>query len=151
MAGNIPLTSPTAAQDQDGNEQRHRVDHQPDIAGLGVFRHGAVKRQSADRERDSVGEDDSEDSAYECDGESFGQKLQEDVPAARAERFLDSNLARALRHRDQHDVHEADAADSKSQSADEAQQNLQADRDDFELVDLLHQVEDQKRRGGRRD
>ena len=40
--------------------------------------------------------------------------------AVRAQRFLHADLARALGHRDQHDVHQANAADPQRERADEA-------------------------------
>ena len=101
--------------------------------------------------RNCVGEDDAEESTDEGDGERFGQKLEEDVAAARAQRLLDADFAGALRDGDEHDVHQADAADAQRQGADETEQNLEADGDDFELVNLLHQIDDHTRRGDRRD
>ena len=44
------------------------------------------------------------------------------MPAARAESFLDSDLARALGYGDKHDVHEADAANAEGEQADETKQ-----------------------------
>src|SRR5262249_585304 len=42
--------------------------------------------------------------------DGFDQELPQDVAVARADGLPDADLARALRHRDQHDVHDADAA-----------------------------------------
>ena len=109
---------------------------------FGVFGHGAVKRESADGEGNDVGQDDAEESADESDGEGLSQKLKEDVSPARAQRFLDADLARALSDGDEHDVHQADAADAERERADERQQNLEADGDDLELVHLHHKVKD---------
>ena len=94
----------------------------------------------SNRKRDHVGQHDSQRSADESNGESFGEELQQNVSAARAQRLFHSDLSRPLRHRDQHDVHQADAANAQRQRADEAQQNFQADGDDFELVNLFHEV-----------
>ena len=76
------------------------------------------------------------------DDHGFGEKLQEDVPLARAESFFYADLAGALLHADQHDVHQADAGDAERERADEEQQDLQAERDDAELRELLHDVGD---------
>ena len=40
----------------------------------------------------------------------FNQKLKQDVSFTRADREANSNLARALCHRNEHDIHDADAA-----------------------------------------
>ena len=82
------------------------------VTGFGMFSHCAVKREPADRERNRVSQDDPEHSADESDGKSFGEKLQEDVTAARAQGFFNADLAGALRYRDQHDVHETNSADA---------------------------------------
>ena len=52
-----------------------------------------------------------------------------DVALPRAERPAQADLAHALVHRDQHDVHDADAADAERERADEDEQHLQADGD----------------------
>ena len=51
-----------------------------------MFGHGAVKGKSADGKGNEVSQDDAEEPADEGDGERLGQKLEEDVAAARAER-----------------------------------------------------------------
>ena len=43
----------------------------------------------------------------------------------RAQGLFDADFAGALLHRDQHDVHQADAADAERERADEGQQNLE--------------------------
>src|ERR1700690_4399543 len=130
------------SENEHGNEQGDGVDHEADVAGLGVFGHGAVERKSADGEGNDIRQEDAEESANEGDSESFGQKLEEDVSAPCAERFLYADFARALGDRDEHDVHQADAADAESQGADEAEQDLEANGDDLELVDLHHKIKD---------
>src|SRR5208337_580133 len=132
-------------EDEDGDDQGDGVDHEADVAGFGVFGHGAVKRKSAYGEGNDVREDDAEDSADEGNGESLGQKLKENVAAARAQRFLHADFAGALGDGDEHDVHQADAADAEREGADETEQNLEADGDDLELVNLLHEIKDHQR------
>ena len=51
------------------------------------------------------------------------------MPAPRADGAPQADLAHALVHRDQHDVHDAYAADAQGQRPDEQQQDLQADGD----------------------
>ncbi len=67
------------AKDDDGDDQRKRVDHKAYVARFRVLGHGAVECESADGEGNHVREDDSEESANESDGERLGQKLEEDV------------------------------------------------------------------------
>ncbi len=52
---------------------------------------------------------------------------------AGAQRLLHADLARTLRDRHEHDVHQADAADAEREKPDEGQQDLDAGRDDAEL------------------
>ncbi len=64
----------------------------------------------------------------------FGQKLPDDVAAARANRFAHADFARALRDRHQHDVHHAHAADQQSDRADHGGQQSDRTGDLLELV-----------------
>src|SRR5258708_17502067 len=130
------------AEDQDGDDQGDGIDGEPDVSGFGVFGHGAVERKPADGEGNDVGEDDAEKSANEGNGESLGEKLEEDVAAAGAERLLDANFAGGLGDGDEHDIHQADATDAQREGADEGEQDLEAEGDDCELVNLLHQIKD---------
>ena len=66
------------------------------------------------------------DAAGERRDQPLEQELQQDLAAARAERLADADLARALLHVDEHDVHDADAADRERQHADERQHHLAA-------------------------
>ena len=70
------------------------------------------------------------------------KKLNQDVTATRTQRLLDADLARTLLHRDQHDVHQADAGNAQRQRSNKRHQHLQTGRDDAELGELLHQVGD---------
>src|SRR5205807_2869228 len=91
---------------------------------------------------DCIGQDYPQQAADKSNGKSLCEELKQDVPAAGAERLFHSNFTSALGDGDQHDVHQTDAADAQGQRADKAKKNLQADGDDFELMNLLHQVED---------
>ena len=120
MAGTMPLISPTAVRMRTATIRVTGLIDEADVARFGVFGHGAVERKSADGEGNDVGQDDAEESADEGDGERLGQKLEEDVAAARAQRFLDADFAGALGDGDEHDVHQADAADAQREGADES-------------------------------
>ena len=50
------------------------------------------------------------------------QELREDVAPPRADRLADADLARALGHRHEHDVHDADPADEQRDRGDRAEQ-----------------------------
>ena len=112
---------PDGSKDEDGNDQSDGVDREADVAGFGVFSPGAEERKSADGEGNDVGQDDAEESTGEGDGERLGQELEEDVAAARAQRFLYADFAGALSDGNEHDVHQADTADAQRESADEGQ------------------------------
>ncbi len=58
----------------------------------------------------------------EADDDGLDEELQEDVLAARADGEPQADLAGALGDRDQHDVHDADAADEQRHAGDRRQQ-----------------------------
>ena len=64
---------------------------------------------------DELGAADAREDAQQAAGgterDGFDQELQEDVPAARADGHADADFARPLGDADEHDVHDADAAD----------------------------------------
>src|ERR1035441_9311416 len=98
-------------EDYSGNDDGGRSDHEADVGGLSILGECAVKGDAADHEGDQIGEGDASDAADAGDGEGFGKKLNDDVAPARAQSFFDADFASALLHRDEHDVHEADAGD----------------------------------------
>src|SRR4051794_32339836 len=110
-----------------------------------MLRQGAVEGEVPYRKRNDVGEHDSTKSSHKCNNQRFGQKLDEDVEAASAQGFLDTNLAGALGDAHEHDVHETDATDSESERTNEREQHLQRHGDDPELRELFHQTEDLQR------
>src|SRR6266404_5755434 len=61
----------------------------------------------------------------------------------RAQRLLHADFPRSLLHRNQHDVHQADAADTQGQRADKGEQYLQSSAHDCELVIILLEVGDE--------
>ena len=50
------------------------------------------------------------------------QELQQHLPRPRADGQADADLARPLGHGDEHDVHDADAADEQADAGDGGQQ-----------------------------
>ena len=71
----------------------------------------------------------ADDSAEEGHGRRFDQELRHDVAAARAERLAHTDLARALGDRDQHDVHDDDAADDQRDSGERDEDGKEAGAD----------------------
>jgi len=63
------------------------------------------------------------------------------VFAARAQRLLHADLAGALLHGDQHDVHETTPAMPRV-NAPTSEQHLQGERENFELMQLRHEIRD---------
>ena len=57
--------------------------------------------------------------AQQADARGLDQKLQQDRAPLGADGLADADLARPLGHRDEHDVHDADAADEQRQPGDE--------------------------------
>src|SRR4029077_15592146 len=61
----------------------------------------------------------------------------------RAQRLLHADFPRSLLHRNQHDVHQPDAANSEGQRTDESQQHLESSAHNRELVIILLEVGDE--------
>ena len=59
---------------------------------------------------------------------------------ARAKRLFDADLARALLHSHQHDVHQPNACNAQCERAHQREQNLEGDGKNVELVQLGHQI-----------
>ena len=69
--------------------------------------------------------DDADHAAEQGQRQRLDQELGEDVAAARADRLADADLAGPLADRDQHDVHDPDAADDQRDRGDPAEQEGQ--------------------------
>src|SRR5215471_11848284 len=113
-----------------------------DIAFAGVVFERAPQSERTDRPGNQVSEHDSEQSTQSRDHQRFSKELEQNVPAMRAKSFLDADLARALRDRHQHDIHQSDATDAKREQADEAKQNLDSRRDHLQVHQVGEDVED---------
>ena len=115
-AGQTPNTTPTARLNRTAATT---------VAGL------KVKPQPASwpiAGRDGEADDDADQPAEERQGQGLDQELGEDVAAARADRLADADLAGPLADRDQHDVHDPDAADDERDRGDPAEQQGQRRR-----------------------
>src|SRR5215212_3122329 len=103
-AGGLPR-GPEAEDDADGRGDAYADEYRPE---RDVGREGRVTvRQEA---RD-LADDESRQAAEGGEHDGLDEELPEDVGARRADGLSDAYLLRALRHRHEHDVHHADAAD----------------------------------------
>ena len=86
--------------------------------------------QLADPRRHDESEDDADQAAEERQVQRLDEELLEDVASAGADRLADADLAGPLGDRDQHDVHDPDAADDQRDGGDAAEEQGQrrADR-----------------------
>src|ERR1700722_13934976 len=135
---NHAADQPDRSKNQCGHDYRAGSDDQTDVPSLRILGHRAIKREPSYGKRDHVGQNNPQQAADESDGKSFCEELKQDISTARPQGFFYADLPSTLGHRDQHDVHQADSPDSEGQRADEAKQNLQADGDDLELMNLFH-------------
>src|SRR5687768_7495533 len=94
------------------------------------------RRQShpfAEEGTDEIGEarpsHDSDKAAEAGQDDGLDQKLHEDVLAPGTQRLSQTDLPRSLRHRDEHDVHDADAADDQGDADDPGHAARDAEQD----------------------
>jgi hypothetical protein len=78
--------------------------------------------QRVDQQRAADAEDEADQAAGDRDHHGLEQELREDVALAGADGHADADLARPLGDRDEHDVHDADAADEQRHRGDGAEQ-----------------------------
>ncbi len=134
-----------ARDDADQREDREGDQHdgaggvEDDVAVVvGGLVDGGVERHGWDQLGDDDRDDHADDTGDEGQHEAFEEELGEDVAAACAEGLHEADLAGALGDRDEHDVHDADAADGKRHRADDAEQNFKRERelhDGFRVFD----------------
>ena len=75
--------------------------------------------------------------ADQGEGDRLDQELHQDVLPAGAHRLAHADLAGALGHRDQHDVHDADAADQQGDADHAADHRGDAAQDAADRVEDL--------------
>ena len=68
------------------------------------------------------------------------QELHQDMPRPRAQRLAQPDLARALGHRDQHDIHHAHPAHRQRDRANQAQHGLQPQRKRVDHLPVFDRV-----------
>ena len=110
FAGYQPKNTPTSAGHAEGQDDRHRRHHRRPVERAG------------DQRRGNHADEDAGHAASEADRDGFEQELPHHVAGARADRQAQADLARALGHRQQRDVHDPDAADHQRHGRDRRQQ-----------------------------
>src|SRR5207249_5708444 len=91
-----------------------------------------------DKQTDGAAKQHADDTSRTGEHHGFGEKLPDDVTAARADGLAHADLAGPLRDGHQHDVHDANTTDKKSNGADGKNQGCNGSRNLTKLVrDLL--------------
>ena len=85
--------------------------------------HGGHLDQVRYELREGDAEDHADQPAGDADGDRLDQKLHDDHPVCRPQRFTYPDLFCPLRHGDEHDIHDADAADDQGNSGDASEEN----------------------------
>ena len=138
-AGYMPKKMPTnalnanAPSDTDGSQ----IDAQTLCARLRVYHRRDKLREKADRVRKTRAERDADQPAQTRNGSRFDQELQQNVAAFRADGLANADLPRSLRHRHEHDVHDADAAHEQGQPGYRAENDAENRQN---LVDAVENV-----------
>src|ERR1035438_3009003 len=96
-----------AGDDENRSGHKHRGwrNKKANIRGLGILGQGAIKRDSSHHRRHEICQTDSRYAAYAGDSHGLSHEIDKDVMAARAKGFFNADLAGALLHGHQHDVH----------------------------------------------
>ena len=68
-----------------------------------------------------VAEDEAHNAADDAENEGFEEELEQNLAGAGADGFADADFASALRDGDEHDVHNANAADDEGNARDEGE------------------------------
>jgi hypothetical protein len=73
---------------------------------------------SAEHRSSAKSQPNAEERTANADGDGFDQELKHNVYATGANRHAQADLAGTLRDRNQHDIHDADAADDQRNNRD---------------------------------
>src|SRR5208337_4705343 len=117
-------------EDEGGDPDGAQGNVEMDVAFAGgVFIERTVEGYCADSCRQAVGQQDAQDSTHQRQHQGFRHELGLNVPPPRPQRSPQADFADALIDGHQHDVHQADAADSQRQRAHKGKESLEADGD----------------------
>src|SRR5829696_5245846 len=100
------------------------------------------RRRRRDEPHDAEGQQQPEHAAEGRQERGLDEELQEHLLARRAERLAQADLEGALRHGDEHDVHDDDAADHQGDERDGRDDHRDAARDGVDLVAQLARVDE---------
>src|SRR5262249_20334524 len=73
----------------------------------------------SENDRHYGGDREADQSASQAHRRRFNEELDQDGPAFGADGFADADFSRSFGHRDEHDVHDTDAAHEERQAGDE--------------------------------
>ena len=111
-----PARGPDAEEEPDQRAEPERHHHG------GGRDQGIPLHDPREHDRGADAQQDADRAAQDAQGQRLDQELEQDVAAGGAQRLADADLAGALGHRDQHDVHDPDAADHEAHRGDAGQQ-----------------------------
>src|SRR5712671_4342978 len=120
--------------------QAAHIDVKVDVSSLEVVAESAHQGQGSDSPGNNVGNCDPGQATGKGDSKGLGKKLEQDVGLVRPQCLFDADFSRALLHRDQHDVHQADPSDAQGQRSDKSKQDLECGGDNRELVEVLFKI-----------
>ena len=105
-----------AEEDADRGGEQEAAGNRGGEIGVG---HPVTRR---DRCENSDSDHNAGDAAAHAEKHRLGQELKQHMQAAGADRHAQADLARPLGHRDEQDIHDADAADQRARSSDRRKQ-----------------------------
>ncbi len=106
------------------------------MIACGLDRNGPA-REARDEVLDAEPGPDPRRAARHGERDGLDEKLRLDVPALGADRHPHADLSRPLRHRDEHDVHDPDAAHEKGDARDRPQERAHGPALRLRLLDHL--------------
>ena len=131
-AGQTPKTTPTARLKPSGDDDDDGAEGE------------APAGDRADDDRGGQADGDADQPAEQRQGQRLDEELGEDVDAAGADGLADADLAGPLADRDQHDVHDPDAAHDERDRGDARQEHVSSVRHRREGVEELGLVGDRE-------
>ena len=101
--------------------------------------------QRLQREDDRRRRADADRAGGDGDDRRLEDQLHEEIAMRRAERLAQADLAGALGHRDQHDVHHADGADRQGEHAAGGEEDRDGGQDRSDQLDGVGDVDERQR------
>src|SRR6516225_2527157 len=119
----------------------------PDDRDDGNYWLGNEVRQRSNGQQETESDSDrvAERAAQNGESNRLAEELLEDVGSRRADRFQDANLAGALGDSDEHDVHDADAAETEGRDRHASEEDGDDSKNARQDFSELHGVPDEER------